>query len=202
MGQAPHHDVVGGPRTDALEPRASAARVARGRHRDRGRRRRRRPPSRADAVCRAGCRRHRERVVGRVGDGGRPSGTRASARDRRAAAARRPRRPASPPPSGRPPRRSAGRRRRARSSRTGRRCPAPGARPDRDQRRHQRFGRERGVDRFGVGVEIEQAADPLHGGVEVGPRVGRRTSAATWSSAARSVTRAVAAGEAQRPSIA
>ena len=48
----------------------------------------------------------------------------------------------------------------------------PGARrPGRTatRRRHHGFGGERRIDRLGVGVEIEQPADPLHGRVEVGP---------------------------------
>ena len=60
-----HHDVVGGPRTDALERRAATSGRARDRHRGRARpcrRRRRRPIGEA---CRAASRRHRERGVRR-----------------------------------------------------------------------------------------------------------------------------------------
>ncbi len=73
-------------------------------------------------------------------------------------------------------------------------------RPDRDQRCHDGFGGERRIDRLGVGVEIEEPADPLYGRVEV-TRVGKAELGRHMIVRRSQRDRAMAAGEHHRPSI-
>ncbi len=77
---------------------------------------------------------------------------------------------------------------------------SPPARPGRDQSRHHGLGGERRIDRCGVGVEIEQPADALHGRVEI-TRGGESEIGHHVVVSGSQRDGAVAAGERHRPSI-